>query len=112
LACRPGFDRVRVQIDRQEALMFVAVAIHHPEPEYVEEFLAFMDRVRAAASDAPGLIEFRTWRDTLTNRLVGLSRWESDEAFSRAMPQIMSLSHERRPEWSAQPDDLLLLTTP
>jgi len=90
--------------------MFQAIAIHHARPEHVEEFMAFMRRVIEAVGDAPGLIEFRGWRDGPTSRLVGLSRWESEQAFRDALPAIMSLSGERRDEWSERPDDVLTLT--
>jgi len=90
--------------------MFVTVAIHHPKREHADEFLAFMHRVQDMVADAPGLIEFRSWRDTSSDRLVGMARWESEDAFRAALPQVMSLSHDRKDEWSERPDDLLTLT--
>jgi quinol monooxygenase YgiN len=89
--------------------LFQAVAIHHPRPEHVEDFAAFMRRVTEAVGEPPGLIEFHSWREAEGGRLVGLSRWESQQAFVDALPQIMSLAHERRLEWSERPDELLLL---
>jgi quinol monooxygenase YgiN len=89
--------------------MFQAIAIHHARPEHVADFLAFMNRVRAAVGEPPGLIEFTTWRDTRSSDLIGLSRWESEADFRAALPLIMSLGPERRDEWSERPDDLLLL---
>jgi quinol monooxygenase YgiN len=89
--------------------MFQAIAIHHARPEHVEEFLAFMARVRAAVGEPPGLIEFRSWRDTQSSRLIGHSRWESEQAFRDALPVILSLGPERREEWSERPDEVLLL---
>jgi heme-degrading monooxygenase HmoA len=90
--------------------MFQAIAIHHARPEHAEEFMAFMRRVIDVVGDAPGLIEFRGWRDGPTSRLIGLSRWESEQAFRDALPTIMSLSGERREEWSEREDDVLLLS--
>jgi hypothetical protein len=89
--------------------VFQAVAIHHPRPEHVEDFAAFMGRVVEAVGDPPGLIEFRSWREAEGTRLVGLSRWESREAFTEALPLILSLSGERRLEWSERADELLML---
>jgi quinol monooxygenase YgiN len=86
-----------------------AVAIHHPHPEHVEAFVGFMRRVEQAVAGAEGLLEFSSWRDMSEGRLVGLSRWESPEALSAAMPQIMSMSSECRAEWSAAPDELLTM---
>jgi quinol monooxygenase YgiN len=86
--------------------MFQAIAVHHARPEHVDEFIAFMGRVRAAVGDAPGLIDFRGWRDGDDPTLVAVSRWESEADFRAALPLIMSLGHERRAEWSARPDEL------
>ena len=89
--------------------MFQAIAIHHARPEHVEDFLAFMHRVRAAVGEPPGLIEFTMWRDGPSTRLIGHSRWESEADFRAALPVITSLAPERREEWSERPDDVLLL---
>jgi quinol monooxygenase YgiN len=90
--------------------MFQAIAIHHAKPEHVDAFLAFMQRVIDRVGEAPGLIEFRGWRDVQSSRLMGLSRWESAEAFEQALPTIMSMTPERRPEWSDRPDEVLMFT--
>jgi hypothetical protein len=39
-----------------------AIAIHHARTEHVEDFLAFMHRVRAAVGEPPGLIESAAWQ--------------------------------------------------
>jgi quinol monooxygenase YgiN len=91
--------------------MLQAIAIHHAAPDHVEDFKAFMRRVMAATEGAPGLIEFTSWQDASDpTRLVGLSRWESEADFAAAMPRIMSLAPERRPEWSSAPDELFTMT--
>jgi quinol monooxygenase YgiN len=90
--------------------MFQAIAIHHAHPDHVEDFAAFMHRVIEKVGDAPGLIEFRGWRDGPTTRLIGHSRWESEQAFRDALPLIVSLAPERRPEWSEREDDVLMLS--
>ena len=90
--------------------MFQAIAIHHARAEHVEDFVAFMHRVIETVGQPPGLLEFRSWRDGQTTRLVGLSRWESEQAFRAALPLIMSLAPERREEWSERPDDVLMLS--
>ena len=91
--------------------MFVSLAIHHPRDEHREDFLGFMRRVVDATRDAPGLIEFASWSEAGGARLLGLARWESAEAFNAAMPTILSLSGERRPEWTVAPDELLTMET-
>jgi heme-degrading monooxygenase HmoA len=92
--------------------MFVAIAIHHPRPDHVEDFLAFMGRVVETVGRPPGLIDFEGYRDTQTSRLVGLSRWESEADFQAAQPLILSLGDERVEAWSERPDDVLMLATP
>ena len=89
--------------------MLQAIAIHHATPEHTDDFLAFMHRVIEHVGAAPGLIEFTAWREGQGSRLVGLSRWESEQAFRAALPTILSLAPERREEWSDRPDEVLLL---
>jgi hypothetical protein len=45
--------------------MFQAIAIHHARPEHVEDFLAFMHRVRAAVGEPPGRDEWSERPDEL-----------------------------------------------
>jgi quinol monooxygenase YgiN len=89
--------------------MLQAIAVHHARPEHAADFLAFMHRVIEHVGAAPGLIEFTAWREGQGSRLVGLSRWESAADFQAALPLIMGLSGERRPEWSERDDELLVL---
>jgi len=91
--------------------MFQAIAIHHARPEHVDDFIAFMRRVREAVGDPPGLIQFDGYRDAHGgSTLAGISVWESEEAFRAALPLITSLGPERSPEWSERPDDVLTMT--
>jgi heme-degrading monooxygenase HmoA len=90
--------------------MFVAIAIHHAHADHVDDFAQYMRRVRAAVGDPPGLVDFHGYRDVGSSRLVGLSRWESEQAFRDALALIGGLSDERREEWSERPDDVLMLT--
>ena len=89
--------------------MFQALAIHHAVPEHRDAFLAFMQRVVDATAGAPGLIEFAGYAEAGGTRLFGLSRWESAEAFQAALPTIISLAPERRPEWSDREDELITM---
>ncbi len=90
--------------------MFQTIAVHDVVPEHADAFLAFMREVEDAVRDAPGLIDFSSYREAGGDRLVGIGRWESQEAFGAAMPTIMSLSDRRRPEWTASEDRLLAVT--
>lgn len=89
--------------------MIQTIAIHHVRLEHRAAFLAFMAKVETAVADASGLIDFTSWVDALSGWLVGVGRWESQQAFEAAMPQIMSLSSERQDHWTERPDELLVL---
>jgi quinol monooxygenase YgiN len=89
--------------------MLQAIAIHHATPEHTDDFLAFMHRVIDHVGRAPGLIEFTAWREGGGSRLMGVSRWESAADFQAALPLIMGLSGERRPEWSQREDELIVV---
>lgn len=91
--------------------MHVAIAIHHPKPEHVQDFLAFMATVEAVLQGSPGLLSVESWRELGGGRLVGMSRWESQEDFTAALPRILAIGG-RDPAWSAQPDEMLSLTRP
>ena len=87
--------------------MFQVIAVHHAVPEHRDAFLAFCHRVVATVEGADGLVEFSVWGAPDGPTIYGFSRWESPEAFQAALPTIMSLAPDRRPEWSAAPDDVI-----
>jgi quinol monooxygenase YgiN len=89
--------------------MYTVIVIHHAAPEHTDAFIEFMHMVVDATSDAPGLLEFRTCREANGAFLAGYSRWETPEAFQTALPRIMSLAPQRKPEWSAKPDERIVL---
>ena len=90
--------------------MFVAIAFHYPHPEHIDDLLGHMSRVVDTVRDgADGLIYFGCWREQGGARLLGLSQWESREAFEAALPLIGSRRGERPEEWSIADDELLLL---
>lgn len=93
--------------------MFIHLAIHHPKPEHVDDVLASMHRVDRAAAGAPGLIAIGAWRDQGSDRLVGLARWESEEAFQAAAPRIFAVvADDPFDEWCEQPPESFRLTQP
>lgn len=70
--------------------MITHLAIHRPKPEYREDVLASMRRVDAAAAGSPGLIRINGWRELDGERLVGISMWESMDAFRAASERIFA----------------------
>jgi hypothetical protein len=51
-------------------VVYVVIAIDHPKSEYVNDFLAFMARVEAVAQGSRGMLQFRSWHEENSNRLV------------------------------------------
>ncbi|MFA9272170.1 hypothetical protein LRS13_02770 [Svornostia abyssi] len=89
--------------------MFMAIAVHHVVPEHRDAMIAFMNGVGETTGTPPGLIEFDGWQES-GGKLIGMSKWESPEAFHAALPVIMSTSDQRRDEWCSQPDDVYTFT--
>ena len=93
--------------------MFIHLAVHYPKPEYAGALLASMLRVGEAARGAPGLIEIGAWRDERDGRLIGLARWETQEAFQAAVGRIFAVVEDDPFDlWSQQPPDVFHLTQP
>jgi len=69
-----------------EAVTYIFMAVHYPEPGMRDEVYAGMTGMAGAMAGTPGLIEIGPWVDRDGERVVGLSRWESREAFDAAMP--------------------------
>ncbi|HEX4444472.1 MAG TPA: hypothetical protein VHZ81_12930 [Galbitalea sp.] len=70
--------------------MITHLAIHHPKPEYRGDVLASMRRVDAAAAGHPGLIRINGWKEIDGERLVGISMWESMDAFEAASDALFA----------------------
>ena len=91
--------------------MFQTIAIHDVRREHRDAFFSFMRRVEEAVAGAEGLIDFGSYEDVSSGRLVGVGRWVSQEAFAAALPKITSLSAGRREEWTDEDDILLTLVS-
>ena len=87
--------------------VFVHLAIKYSKPEHVADNLASMRRVADAAQGAPGLIGIGPWQDTRTGQIIGLSLWESKQAFEAGMPAIFGSLPDLDPdgEWDERPPD-------
>jgi heme-degrading monooxygenase HmoA len=65
---------------------YIFMAVHYPEPEASAEVYARMSGMAESMAGTPGLLEIGPWLDLDDQRVIGLSRWESKEAFEKAMP--------------------------
>jgi heme-degrading monooxygenase HmoA len=65
---------------------YIFMAVHYPEPGASEQVYKRMSAMAGSMAGTPGLLEIGPWLDAGGERVIGLSRWESREAFERAMP--------------------------
>jgi heme-degrading monooxygenase HmoA len=71
--------------------MFTHMAIHRPKPEYIEDVLASMNRVNAAAAGAHGLLAMNAWREIDGDRVVAFATWQSKESWQAAASEIFAV---------------------
>jgi quinol monooxygenase YgiN len=69
-------------------MVFANTARVRPLPEHAEEVEASMRRFRDALRTEPGCLGVYVLREAESDRLVGLSLWESREAFDAAMARV------------------------
>ena len=67
-------------------MTYIFMAVHYPEPGTSAEVYARMSGMAESMAGTPGLLEIGPWLEGDGQRVIGLSRWESKEAFENAMP--------------------------
>jgi len=72
-------------------VMFTHMAIHHPKAEHLDDVLASMNRVNAAAAGRPGLLAMKAWREIDGGRVVALATWDSREAWQAAAAEVFAV---------------------
>jgi quinol monooxygenase YgiN len=88
--------------------MVAALAIHHPRPEHVDEWIEVMKQVAEQAP--PGMIDSVGYRDQkVRNNLVAIARFESEEALEGILPGIQAWSDELDQKWGERPTDVFIL---
>jgi heme-degrading monooxygenase HmoA len=65
---------------------YIFMAVHYPAAGCRDQVYASMRRMASSLAEVPGLLEVGPWLEHDGDRVVGLSRWESREAFEAAMP--------------------------
>jgi heme-degrading monooxygenase HmoA len=65
---------------------YLFMTVHYPEPGHRNDVYARMKRMAEAMAGTPGLIEIGPWLEHEGDAVVGLSCWESRDAFEAAMP--------------------------
>jgi heme-degrading monooxygenase HmoA len=100
--------------DAPYASVFVHLAVHHPLPGREDELADSMDRFGAPAHGRPGFRFHATLRDPDAGVLVGVTIWDSREAWEAAVPfQRSAVEHDAVDElWGRPPEVYRLETRP
>ncbi len=67
-------------------MTYIFMAVHYPEPGSSEQVYKRMSAMADSMAGTSGLLEIGPWLDASGERVIGLSRWASRDAFERAMP--------------------------
>jgi heme-degrading monooxygenase HmoA len=63
-------------------MTYMFMVIHHPKPEHRDDLIHGMVERAELMATTPGFIEAGPWEIENDQRIVGISRWESKEAFA------------------------------
>ena len=86
--------------------MFFHVSIHRPKAGKEQDLIGSMHRFSAALTGVPGLQEAHTLRDSRTGALMGLTIWDSEDAWDAAVPKAMeAVKDDPFDEWDADIPD-------
>lgn len=91
--------------------MFLIYAVHYPQPEKEELLIQSMHQFSELMKKQPGIIFVNSspFRDTEKGTLVGISIWESQEAFQAA---ALTLQHAfPSDEWEVKPREVSMLNS-
>ena len=92
-------------------MAYIFMAVHYPEPGRHSDVYLRMKKMAESMSGAPGLIEIGPWVEHGGERVVGLSRWQSRQAFDAAMPGS-GVPNDVVHEWETRPREYFHLAQP
>ncbi len=81
--------------------MIMHITVHHARPDMERMLLDHMHRYQTSVKGQPGLLGVHLLRDTDTGSLVGISVWESKNAYLTARPHLDHV--ETNNEWDDHP---------
>jgi heme-degrading monooxygenase HmoA len=87
------------------------MVVHHPEPGRRDDVYQRMRAFAASMEGTPGLLEIGAWQEHDGQRVVGLTRWQSREAFEAAMSGNGALD-ETTQEGETRPREYFHLHSP
>ena len=85
-ACLASVRPASWTLRREILVTYIFMAVHYPESGTRDQVYARMSGMAESMGGTPGLLEIGPWLDTTGDRVIGLCRWESREAFEKAMP--------------------------
>lgn len=94
--------------------MFIFYSIHYPYPEREELLVQSMHEFGEVIKKQPGVI-FQApypFKDPEKGTLMGISIWESQEAFQAALPTLQG-TRQNSPshEWEIKPTEVYMLNS-
>ena len=87
--------------------MFLFYAVHHPHPEKEELLIRSMRNFGELIKKQPGIMVVDTFRDPDNGTLLGVSIWESRDAFQAVMPALQDAFPSE--EWEVKPREVHML---
>lgn len=93
--------------------MFIFYSLHYPHPEKEEQFAENMRQFDELMKKQPGIVFVSPYpfKDPEKGALVGISIWESQEAFQAAIPALKGPKDYSFLEWEVKPSELYLLNS-
>ncbi|MEX5718001.1 hypothetical protein [Geodermatophilus maliterrae] len=84
--------------------------VHHPHPEHLDDLLAAMRRLTAAAEGLDGLEEIGAFLDRDAMQVIAISVWSSAETLQAGSATLFAgLGDVPFDEWERRPSELLTL---
>ncbi|MDQ2906256.1 MAG: hypothetical protein M3Y81_22270 [Chloroflexota bacterium] len=94
--------------------MFIFYSIHYPQPEKEDLLVQSMHEFGELMKKQPGII-FQApypFKDPEKGTLIGISIWESQEAFQAVLPLLQSARRgSPSQEWEVKPTEVYMLNS-
>jgi hypothetical protein len=84
-------------------MTYIFMVIHHPKAEHRDDLIRGMVERAELMATTPGFIEAGPREIENDQRIVGISRWESKEAFAAAIPPGFGVPTDDVHEWERDP---------
>jgi len=94
--------------------MFIFYSIHYPHPEKEEQLAQSMHEFGKLMKAQPGnlFVAPYPFKNPANGTLMGLSLWESQEAFQAALSTLESAQKDRASrEWETRPTEVYMLNS-